>query len=1321
MHYPKSILNLLRERRGVALCLLLAFVLAAGSLYITRLRTPPVRPTRVARTPGNPIVLPAPHGFGQDCTDCHSQSDEQAASMRSIPAGQAPGDESSQEGESHEEEGGPARRLDWFAEQRAYPLDTLPKEARLKAYKEMRRMVSLRGTSAEQWVNIGPAPMRDSIIGRQKVDVSGRTTALTVDPRNSSVIYLGAAQGGVWKSTNDGASWVPLTDDQPSLAVGAITLDPQNPDIVYVGTGEPHASGDSYYGAGVLKSTDGGMTWQQLGADEFSGLGISAIIVDPSNSNIIYVASSAAVGIKGPHTPTQGVFKSTDGGQSWTGIRVCSDCSGASDLVMDPGNPSVLYAAFWWQGIFKSADGGQTWQPLPNGLPNSDFRRIELAIAPSNPSVLYAGLDMTGPGYYTGAKVFKTMDSGSTWQELDRAPNYCGRQCWYDNVVAVHPVNPDTVYLGGSANYISRPTWTIRQVVVRSTDGGTTWWDMSPNDSPAHTLHPDMHAIAFDPRNPQTVWIGNDGGVWKSTDGGLNWINKNSNLATLQFTGVAVHPTNSQIVFGGMQDNNKAKYTGSIVWEAMDAGDGGYAAIDPFDPRHFYGTRFEISFQRNDQGGTGPFSDWPVKTNGINLNDRSLFYAPFAVDPSTPGVLYFGTHRVYRTTSRGDSWQAISGDLTKGGSRTAVSTIAVAPTTPNVIYAGTSDGQVQVTTNTGGRWDNVTKAPLPNRFLSDIAVSYSSHRTAYAVFNGFNTHTPSRPGHVFQTTDAGATWRDISSNLPDIPVLCISLDRDAPGTIYVGTDIGVFRSTNDGLSWTPFSNGMANVAVFDLALNPDIDVLVAATHGRSVYRLELEAEPTPTPTNTATPTATATTSATPTPTHTGEPGVSPTPTPTLTPGAAQVFLPIALKSFVGPGPEPTLTPTPTVSPTYGPTPTLPPPPSPLVFFDDFSDPTSGWEESWSETCVVGYADSEYEISTSDICLVWAPTSRGASGMVKVTARAVDDTIGVYGLVFAGQDTPLGLFVLWVDPLAQEYALQQYSEDLGWITWVDATTSSVIQPGNSSNSLAVRRDGMEIHLYVNGQYLESVPDTATPDGSLVGLIHWAAYGGWANARFDDFATTVPTVAYEDDFSSPGSGWWIDDAGDCQAAYENEEYRVTTLPDWACLYFAPSHPFPDGSIDVQIQRGESLYPTAAGLAFGGDFNFDHFYSVWVYADGQQFSLFKYENEWWYELIPWTWTYAIDPGQAQNQVSVVRDRAQIHVYINDVYLATVEDDSFPDDGYFGLINLASAYAPATALFDNCQVTIWDVPPWQAKAPIGSELPRVMHLPLPEEFLPK
>ncbi len=1281
MRRLQQIPNLLRERRTATTSLLLVVLLAASGLLLARHHVIPAQPAPAPRHPGQLLLSPP-------------LTTDDATSLRSIPAA---------EEETREEGGGPAKRLDWFTEQRAYPSDRLPKDARVRAYDEMQSMAQLLDAQAQEtWINIGPAPMRNSIIGQQQVDVTGRVTALAVDPRDPNVVYLGAAQGGVWKSTNDGVSWTPLTDDQPSLAVGALALDPQNPDTIYVGTGEPHASLDSYYGAGVLKSIDGGQTWQQLGAREFTGLGISSIVVHPSNANMVYAASSAAVGAVGPRVPSQGIFRSTDGGQTWQGLRVCSSCYGASDLVMNRSNPSVLYAAFWFQGVFRSIDGGQTWQQLASGLPVQHFARIELAIAPSNPAVLYASFDMSIPGQYTGAQVFKSTDGGDSWQHLSRAPNYCGGQCWYDNIIAVHPYNPEIVYLGGSANYISLPRWSIREVIVRSTDGGNSWWDLSPNDTAARTLHPDMHAIAFDPQNPQALWIGNDGGVWKSTDGGLSWINKNSNLATLQFIGVAAHPTDAEVIFGGMQDNNKAKYAGSTVWEAMDAGDGGYAAIDPFDSRYFYGTRYGISFQRNDREGTKPFNEWPIKTSGIDLNDRSLFYPPFAVDPSTPGVLYFGTHRLYRTTNRGDRWQAISGDLTRGGSRAGISTIAVSPSSPSVLYVGTSDGQVHVTTDSGKNWENVTKRPLPNRFVSEVIVSPTSSRTAYAVFNGFNTHTPLTPGHVFQTTDGGMSWRDISANLPDIPVLCIALDRDAPGTMYVGTDVGVFRSTDAGVSWAPFSNGMANVAVFDLALNADTDILVAATHGRSVYRLHLGGEPTPTPTSTRTATRS------PTPTQTEEPGVSPTPSATE-PIKGRILLPVVLKHFTGPGPVLTPTATPEATPVW------PLPPSPLTFSDDFGDPASGWPEESSELCTTRYVDGEYEVRTTSVCAQWAPTTHDPSGMVKVTAHTLHSEPGVYGLVFGGRMDPLELYVLWVDPTEQQYALQQLA-GAAWTVLVDWAPAVAIATGDQDNHLAVRQDGEQIYLYINGVFLAFVPDDVAPENNLVGVVQWARHGGRATARFDDFQTTAPTVAFEDDFSASDSGWEVDTEGICQSAYGDGEFRITTAADWACLHTAPSHPLANGRIEVQARRGDTLYPTAYGLAFAGDsfWNPSRFYALWISPDSRQFSLFKYDAG-WEMLVPWTSTDAIAAGLAVNLMSIEREGARLSILINDEYQLTIEDSALLGNGYFGLLNWASPYAPGTTFFDNMQVTIWDVVPEPSQAPSSDARTAVTGLPSP------
>lgn len=295
---------------------------------------------------------------------------------------------------------GPAQRLSFFIAQRAYPKEYIPEGAFVAALQQTWDMTPLHSMSTlPAWQNIGPAPMKNSKMGQQAVDVSGRVTALAVDPQNSSVVYLGAAQGGVWKTTDGGNSWTPLTDNQPSLAVGAITIDPNDHNTIYVGTGEPTPGLDNYYGAGILKSTNGGQTWTHLGASVFTGLGIAKIIVDPNNSSNVYVAASLS-GTTGPSQPARGLFKSTDGGQSWKALLTCSKCFGASDLVMDANDSSTLYAAFWGYGVFKSTDGGASWGQLTTGLPDPQqyqIGRVILSISPSSPSTLYASFHLTIP------------------------------------------------------------------------------------------------------------------------------------------------------------------------------------------------------------------------------------------------------------------------------------------------------------------------------------------------------------------------------------------------------------------------------------------------------------------------------------------------------------------------------------------------------------------------------------------------------------------------------------------------------------------------------------------------------------------------------------------------------------------------------------------------------------------------------------------------------------------------------------------------------------------------------------------------------------
>lgn len=1315
-----------QRRFSLAIVLWSALTLILGGLFLLACQAPPLITTG-PQVISPPVSTPADawdHGAGQQCTECHARMDEarEAFDWHAVPDAFETAPPGAGEGEAEGE--GPAGRMSFFVQQRAYPVSALPEGARMKALGQAQAMVRELARSqalpVAGWESIGPAPMKNSSIGQSfTANVSGRVKALAVDPRNSNAVYLGAAQGGVWKTTDSGASWRPLTDDQPSLAVGALAIDPQHPDTVYAGTGEPTPGLDNYYGAGILKTTDGGASWAQLGAAEFGGMGIAALIVNPNNSNVVY-AASARSGVAGAAQPVRGVFISNNGGATWTAQLTCQDCVGASDLVMDPQNPATLYAAFWSHGIYKSTDGGAHWTQLTSGLPSANFGRIELAIGASNPSVLYAGYHYTVQGQYDGALLFKTTDGGAAWTWLRQTPNYCTGQCWYDNIIAVDPTDANAVYLGGSANYEWQPVRRIKEVVIRSADGGASWSDMSPNTSAATSLHPDMHAIAFDPRNHNTVWIGNDGGVWQSTDGGRTWINRNTNLATLQFTGIAVHPTNSQIVFGGMQDNNKAKTTGSVAWDALDVGDGGYAAIDPFNSQYFYGSRYGISFQRNDQGGSAPLDDWPMKVDGINGQDRALFYAPFAVDPARQGVIYYGTHRLYRSTNRGDAWIAISGDLTRG--RGSISAIAVAASAAGTVYVGASDGNVQVTTNTGGSWTDVTKAPLPNRWVADIAVQHNDARTAYVVFNGFNTRTPAAAGHVFRTADGGGSWRDISANLPDVPALAIVLDRDVPGALYIGTDVGVFRTLDDGGSWQPFSTGLPNVAVVDLALNPDTDTLVAGTHGRSVWRIQLGAAPpptlTPTPTRTPpgpppgtgaaylplvaqrfsvslppTPSATASPTRTRTPTSTAT--VAGTMIPTRTPTATSTRTPTS-----PPGPTSTRTPTP-----GGPTPTATRQPSPRVFFDDFGNPASGWRTGTAGACQSGYVGGEFGVAVTaynQVCLYPAPTGAHMAGVYEVKAHKLGLFDGsVPGLMFGLNDksAPSQFYVFWVDPADQTYLLQKY-QDRVWTNLTDVGTSLAINIGSLTNTLKARRDAALIHLYVNDAYLTTVSDDSFPANGYVGVANWAAYNAAsALADFDDFKVTAPTVILADDFSNPYSGWPVGAVAACQASYVNGEYGVATQADYACVYRSPGGRLPGGLFEVAAYRDDSVYPTAYGVMLGEDGTFSRLYVFWVNPDSQEYVLALFDGAWraltWDEAGNDAWTYssAIRPGTGSNALQVKQDAALISLWVNGVYLETVTDATIAG-GYFGVANWASDYAPAISYFDDFRVTAWDEP---------------------------
>ena len=698
--------------------------------------------------------------------------------------------------QGRERESDPSDRLNYFYRQRAYPFAKIPpralQSARTRYKARWPGAVQAQGgqavSSTMGWVGLGPGSISNP--GYYGTNSSGRVTAIAIDPTNSSTIYVGAADGGVWKTIDGGASWLPLTDAQCSLAMGTVAIDPVTPTIIYAGTGEADLYPDSYGGCGVLRSTDGGSTWTQLDAGGIldpphaSGPTISTIVVDaatagsPTNTTVF-----AATSI--------GLYKSTNSGATWAPALPGS----VTGLVQDPSNSSTLYAGVSGSGVYESTDGGATWDLRLPTNPN-EVERIRFAISPSSPSTLYAAVSHLA--------LFRSVDAGATWSRV--AASGIPFFGLFTLVIAVDPTNPDLVYLGGVSLY-------------RSTNGGADFSAIGGQGA-TPTIHVDHHALAFDPADPSTIFDGSDGGIHKSTDRGESWVSLNSNLAITQFyPGISVSPSTVPDMLGGTQDNGTVEYTGDPVWARVLSGDGGFTAINYQTPTTaFAEPQWRNGPYRRDAGSGGAFVS---KSNGIDRGDFALFIPPLVMDPVHPQVLYFGTNKLYRTRDNAESWTAI------GQFVSSISAISVAPGDTETIYVGTADGTVTVTSDGGTSWTNVT-AGLPNRYITDIAVDVTDPRRAYATASGFQA------GHVFRTVDRGASWQDISSNLVDIPVNAI-LRLPSTNELYIGTDLGVFVSSDDGVTWAPSTTGMPNVAVMDLAFQGATHMIVAGTHGRGMF------------------------------------------------------------------------------------------------------------------------------------------------------------------------------------------------------------------------------------------------------------------------------------------------------------------------------------------------------------------------------------------------------------------------------------------------------------------------------------------------------
>jgi photosystem II stability/assembly factor-like uncharacterized protein len=686
--------------------------------------------------------------------------------------------------------------------------------------------------------------MRWRMIGPHR---GGRTKAAAGIPERPGVFFVGVCNGGVWKTDDYGRTWTPIFDDQPTGSIGAIAIAPSNPDVIYVGSGEGLQRPDLSTGDGIYKSTDGGKAWRHLGLRE--GRQIPQIVVDPKDPDRLFVA---VLGSPYGAGPERGIFRSTDGGETFQKVLYRDEDTGGVDVVLDPQDAQTVYAVLWeqrlapWEngvfngpgsGVHKSTDGGATWRPITSGLPtfaDDGLGRIGITVAPSDPRRLFATVESTRKG-----GLYRSDDAGQTWALVNADPRYTDRGSDFAEV-KVHPKDPDTVFTG------SIVTW-------KSTDGGTTFSGF--RGAPGGD---DYHRIWINPLQPDIILIAADQGVIITVNGGRSWSSW-YNQPTAQLYHVSADNAFPYRVCGGQQESGSVCIQsrgddGQITfreWHPVGAEEYGYVAADPLDPDVVYGGKISRYDRRTNEAQDIS----PKILRGGSY--RVIRTQPVLFSPTDPRTLYFSSNQVWKTTDGGASWTAISPDLTrktwtapgnvgkyrgteaaKATQRGVVYTIAPSPLDGKVIWAGTDDGLIHLTTDGGGTWTDVTPADLRDRPWAKVSLMDASHfdaRTAYAAINTFRLDDL-RP-HIYRTRDGGRTWTEIVAGIPDGGI--VNVVREDPvrrGLLFAGTEQAVYVSFDDGDSWQSLRGNMPATSIRDLVLKDD-DVVVG-THGRSFWILD---------------------------------------------------------------------------------------------------------------------------------------------------------------------------------------------------------------------------------------------------------------------------------------------------------------------------------------------------------------------------------------------------------------------------------------------------------------------------------------------------
>jgi photosystem II stability/assembly factor-like uncharacterized protein len=712
-----------------------------------------------------------------------------------------------------------------------------------------------------EWREVGPAV------------VGGRVSDFAVEETDTRIIYVGTATSGVWKSTNHGTTWEPIFTDQSTASIGDVTLAPSNPNVVWVGTGEPQNRQSSSWGDGVFKSIDGGTTWAQKGLQETRH--ISRIQVHPRNPDVAYVA---AVGNLWAESPERGVYKTTDGGESWELVLYLDTNTGAIDLAMDPADPNTLFAAMYsrrrtaWgfngggpgSGIYRTVDGGANWIRLEEGLPDGELGRVGLDIYRRDGNLVFATVEARRG--QTG--VYGSTDGGDTWERLSTT----NPRPMYFSQLRVDPNDPERIYVSG-------------QNLMRSDDGGRTF-----TDDGAGNVHPDHHALWIDPSDSNHLLLGSDGGVSTSFDRSETW-RLYDNLPIAQFYEISFDNRRPYWVCGGLQDNgawcgpvNTLDNQGiqNADWQNVGGGDGFYVRIDPADPTVVYaesqngnirrlhtdtGERTSIRptprFELNE--GTIPKKEYASddEPDEEAREYRFNWNTPMVVSAHDPSTIYLGSQMLLRSTDRGLNWTQISPDLTYDIDRSqlpimdvlpsdsmlsrhdgvtfcsTVTTLSESPLNPNVLYTGSDDGRVMGTRDGGTTWldltDNVRRLPS-NTYVSRIVASNTEEGRVYATFDGH--YSGDFAPYVYVSDDFGERWRSITDGLPQTSVNVLIEYPDESNLLFLGNEVGVFVSLDGGDRWDPLMNGLPTVPVDDIRVHPVYADLLIGTHGRGIWVLD---------------------------------------------------------------------------------------------------------------------------------------------------------------------------------------------------------------------------------------------------------------------------------------------------------------------------------------------------------------------------------------------------------------------------------------------------------------------------------------------------